>query len=227
MYREKVHLVTTPTLSINLIWLVFCRPAAIFQQHFLHCHLFCLQAADSICCVLQLFVPGCGIMTCCHDRLPQILSAWDLADFLIAHVGQKAAYRTSESEQLSFADNAWEDLCKNPAARQENQEELGKAEREGITNDADDFRCQLEDYGNFIGRCTMSWIVLSLNTVFDDELTCLLALHAERYAEEVAQSLHNKAEMKAATTPATGAKKRSRPPKVAQAADTRQIVLAH
>ena len=58
------------------------------------------------------------------------------------------------------------------------------------------------------------------DAVRDDVLARLLALNAERYAEEVAQGLHSKGAKKAAGPAAAGGKRRGRPPKVAQAAET-------
>ena len=57
-------------------------------------------------------------------------------------------------------------------------------------------------------------------------LELLLALNAERYAEEVAQGLHGKGGRKPAADPAAGAKRRGRPPKAAGSADAEQIGLA-
>jgi len=56
--------------------------------------------------------------------------------------------------------------------------------------------------------------------VRDDVLARLLALNAERYAEEVAQGLHGKAGKKPAADPAAGGKRRGRPPKSVQASET-------
>jgi len=62
--------------------------------------------------------------------------------------------------------------------------------------------------------------------VRDDVLARLLALNAERYAEEVAQGLHGKGGKKPAADPAAGGKRRGRPAKAANSADTGQIGLA-
>ncbi len=59
----------------------------------------------------------------------------------------------------------------------------------------------------------------------DDVLARLLALNAERYAEEVAQGLHSKGTSKAAGSAAAG-KRRGRPAKAADSIDTEQIGLA-
>ena len=57
-------------------------------------------------------------------------------------------------------------------------------------------------------------------------LARLLALNAERYAEEVAQGLHAKGGKKPAAGPTAAGKKRGRPPKAAKSTDTEQIGLA-
>ena len=64
------------------------------------------------------------------------------------------------------------------------------------------------------------------DAVRDDVLARLLALNAERYAEEVAQGLHGKAGKKAAPAAAGDGKRRGRPPKAALATDGQQIGLA-
>ena len=53
-----------------------------------------------------------------------------------------------------------------------------------------------------------------------------LALNAERYAEEVAQGLHGKGGKKQSTAAPAGGKRRGRPAKAANSADTEQIGLA-
>ena len=58
--------------------------------------------------------------------------------------------------------------------------------------------------------------------VRDDVLARLLALNAERYAEEVAQGLHNKGKK---TTASTAGQKRGRPAKAAASASSEQMGL--
>jgi len=59
----------------------------------------------------------------------------------------------------------------------------------------------------------------------DDVLARLLALNAERYEEEVRLGLHSKGSSKATGTAAAGSKRRGRPAKTADSADTEQIGL--
>jgi hypothetical protein len=77
--------------------------------------------------------------------------------------------------------------------------------------DALDFQGQLEAYGAISGRRKLPWRYRWPDAVRDDVLARLLALNAERYAEEVAQGLHSKGAKKA------GGGKRGRKPKAADA----------
>lgn len=89
----------------------------------------------------------------------------------------------------------------------------------GATN-ALDFQAQLEAYGAISGRRKLPWRYRWPDAVRDDVLARLLALNAERYAEEVAQGLHSKGAKKAERPAAPGGKRRGRPPKSAQAGET-------
>jgi len=60
-----------------------------------------------------------------------------------------------------------------------------------------DFQGQLQAYGAITGRRKLPWRYRWPDAVRDDVLARLLALNAERYAEEVAQGLHGKAGKKA------------------------------
>jgi type I restriction-modification system DNA methylase subunit len=93
-------------------------------------------------------------------------------------------------------------------------------------NDALDFQGQLQAYGAITGRRKLPWRYRWPDAVRDDVLARLLALNAERYAEEVAQGLHGKGGKKTAADPAAGGKRRGRPAKAANSADTGQIGLA-
>jgi len=93
-------------------------------------------------------------------------------------------------------------------------------------NDALDFQGQLQAYGAITGRRKLPWRYRWPDAVRDDVLARLLALNAKRYAEEVAQGLHSKGGKKPAADPATGGKRRGRPAKAANSADTGQIGLA-
>jgi hypothetical protein len=59
-------------------------------------------------------------------------------------------------------------------------------------NDALDFQGQLEAYGAISSRRKLPWRYRWPDAVRDDVLARLLALNAERYAEEVAIGLHSK-----------------------------------
>jgi hypothetical protein len=93
-------------------------------------------------------------------------------------------------------------------------------------NDALDFQGQLEAHGAISGRRKLPWRYRWPDAVRDDVLARLLELNAERYAEEVAQGLHSKGGSKASGTAAAGDKRRGRPAKTADSADTEQIGLA-
>jgi hypothetical protein len=93
-------------------------------------------------------------------------------------------------------------------------------------NDALDFQGQLEAYGAISSRRKLPWRYRWPDAVRDDVLARLLALNAERYAEEVAQGIHGKSASKASGTATAGSKRRGRPAKTADSADTEQIGLA-
>lgn len=90
--------------------------------------------------------------------------------------------------------------------------------------DALDFQGQLLAYGAITGRRKLPWRYRWPDAVRDDVLARLLALNAERYAEEVALGLHSKGGKKGvkAAVGAGGAKKRGRPSKAASAGDSGQ-----
>ena len=107
------------------------------------------------------------------------------------------------------------------------QERIGSGEL--FFWDADDamaFQAQLRSYEAIKGRKKLPWRYRWPDAVRDDVLARLLALNAERYAEEVAQGLHGKAGKKAAPAVAGDGKRRGRPPKAALATDGQQIGLA-
>jgi hypothetical protein len=89
-------------------------------------------------------------------------------------------------------------------------------------NDALDFQGQLQAYGAISGRRKLPWRYRWPDAVRDDVLARLLALNAERYAEEVAQGRHGKGAMQAARVSRTSAgagkstSRRCRPPKASQ-----------
>ena len=89
-----------------------------------------------------------------------------------------------------------------------------------------DFQGQLEAHGAISGRRKLPWRYRWPDDVRDDVLARLLALNAERYAEEVAQGLHGKGGKKPAAAPTVGGKRRGRPTKTTESADTGQIGLA-
>ncbi|MEB3203013.1 MAG: type IIL restriction-modification enzyme MmeI, partial [Synechococcus sp.] len=93
-------------------------------------------------------------------------------------------------------------------------------------NDALDFQGQLQAYGAITGRRKLPWRYRWPDAVRDDVLARLLALNAERYAEEVTQGLHGKGGKTQSTAPTAGGKRRGRPAKAANSADTEQIGLA-
>jgi hypothetical protein len=86
--------------------------------------------------------------------------------------------------------------------------------------DALDFQGQLEAYGAISARRKLPWRYRWPDAVRDDVLARLLALNAERYAEEVALGLHGKGGKKAVPAAGTGGgKRRGRPPKASQASE--------
>ncbi len=87
-----------------------------------------------------------------------------------------------------------------------------------------DFQGQLQSHGAITGRRKLPWRYRWPDAVRDDVLARLLALNAERYAEEVALGLHSKAAKQAAKASkaggTAGAKRRARPPKAVQSGET-------
>ena len=92
--------------------------------------------------------------------------------------------------------------------------------------DALTFQSQIRYHEAVKGKKKLSWRYRWPDAVRDDVLARLLALNAERYAEEVALGLHGKAGKKAAPAAAGDGKRRGRPPKAALATDGQQIGLA-
>jgi hypothetical protein len=89
------------------------------------------------------------------------------------------------------------------------------------SGDALDFQGQLEAYGAITGRRKLPWRYRWPDDVRDDVLARLLALNAERYAEEVAQGLHGKGGKKAAKAGGIAeSKRRGRPAKASQVGET-------
>jgi hypothetical protein len=92
--------------------------------------------------------------------------------------------------------------------------------------DALDFQGQLLAYGAITGRRKLPWRYRWPDAVRDDVLARLLALNAERYAEEVALGLHSKGGKQAAKasravgSSAPGGKGRGRPAKTSQVGET-------
>jgi hypothetical protein len=82
------------------------------------------------------------------------------------------------------------------------------------------FEAQVRANGAVKGKKKFPWRYRWPDDVRDDVLARLLALNAERYAEEVVLGLHGKGAKKAGAPAAPGVKRRGRPPKAAQASET-------
>jgi hypothetical protein len=93
-------------------------------------------------------------------------------------------------------------------------------------SEACSFQAQLRRYGAVKPNKKLPWRHRWPDPIRDDVLARLLALNAERYAEEQAMGLHSKGGKKPATAPVAGGKRRGRPAKAAAATDTEQIGLA-
>jgi len=85
--------------------------------------------------------------------------------------------------------------------------------------DALDFQGQLQAYGAITGRRKLPWRYRWPDSVRDDVLARLLALNAERYAEEVAMGLHSKWGKQAGKA-GVGGKRRGRTSKGSQEGGT-------
>jgi hypothetical protein len=84
-----------------------------------------------------------------------------------------------------------------------------------------DFQGQLQAYGAISGRRKLPWRYRWPDAVRDVVLARLLALNAERYAEELNLGLHSKGAKQAAPAAGPGGgKRRGRPPKASQAGET-------
>jgi hypothetical protein len=98
--------------------------------------------------------------------------------------------------------------------------------------DALDFQGQLQAYGAITGRRKLPWRYRWPDAVRDDVLARLLALNAERYAEEVSLGLHSKGAKQAAkagravgsSARAPGGKGRGRPAKGSQVGETEPML---
>lgn len=98
-------------------------------------------------------------------------------------------------------------------------------------NDALDFQGQLQAYGAITGRRKLPWRYRWPDAVRDDVLARLLALNAERYAEEVALGLHGGGRGRGGRGNSGGTgtgRRRGRPPKTppTDSGQTAQIGLA-
>ena len=71
-------------------------------------------------------------------------------------------------------------------------------------DEAINFESQLRSYGALKGKKKLPWRYRWPDEVKDDVLARLLALNAERYAEEVAMGLHNKSNKRSRSTKAVG-----------------------
>jgi hypothetical protein len=93
-------------------------------------------------------------------------------------------------------------------------------------DEAGAFTAQLRAYGAVKGKKKLPWRYRWPDDVRDDVLARLLALNAERYAEEVALGLHGKVGKQAAKASralggtALGGKRRGRPAKASQLGET-------
>jgi hypothetical protein len=87
-------------------------------------------------------------------------------------------------------------------------------------DEALDVQGQLRATGAVKASRRLPWRYRWPNAVRDDLLARLLALNAERYAEEMAQGLHSKGGRKVAPEAAAGGKRRGRPAKSARAHET-------
>ena len=94
------------------------------------------------------------------------------------------------------------------------------------SDEASAFEAQVRAYGAVKGKKKFPWRYRWPDDVRDDVLARLLALNAERYAEEVALGLHGKGGKKPATDSSAGGKRVARPAKAADSVDTQQIGLA-
>ncbi|MBW4530425.1 MAG: N-6 DNA methylase [Aphanothece saxicola GSE-SYN-MK-01-06B] len=86
--------------------------------------------------------------------------------------------------------------------------------------EANAFEAQLRAYGAMKGKKKLPWRYRWPDAFRDDVLARLLALNAERYAEEVAQGLHMKGSKKPEGPASPGGKRRGRPPKAARSGET-------
>jgi hypothetical protein len=93
-------------------------------------------------------------------------------------------------------------------------------------SEACSFQAQLRRYGAVKPSKKLPWRHRWPDPIRDDVLARLLALNAERYAEEQAMGLHGKGGRQPAAASTAAGKRRGRPAKTTEAADTEQIGLA-
>jgi hypothetical protein len=87
-------------------------------------------------------------------------------------------------------------------------------------SEACNFQAQLRRYGGIKASRRLPWRHRWPDAIRDDVLARLLALNAERYAEEQAMGLHGKGGKSTGATGTTTGKRRGRPAKASQASET-------
>jgi hypothetical protein len=93
-------------------------------------------------------------------------------------------------------------------------------------SEACNFQAQLRRYGAVKASRRLAWRYRWPDAIRDDVLARLLALNAERYAEEQAMGLQGKGGKKPAAAPTASGKRRGRPPKATPSGDVEQIGLS-
>jgi len=178
-------------------------------------------------------------MTTCDEGLTNTYNRFhDPAETSLDHLELRSLH--CELDRMVLAAYGWSDVstacgfCLDYLDTEEDSQlpdELQKCIDSGElffwdANSALAFQGQLQAYGATTSTRMLPWRYRWPDAVRDDVLARLLALNAERYAEEVALGLHGKAGKKAAPAAAGDGKRRGRPPKAALATDGQQIGLA-
>jgi len=157
-------------------------------------------------------------------------SAGDICDLRDAHAAM------DEAVAMSYG---WSDLCQAQGFQVVLPEDLESGESEqgaGVENVLPDdaFTYDRDDALNIEARIRLAypraprllWRYSWSDLVREDVLARLLALNAESYVEEIAQGIHHEGDKEPAADPGAGGKRRGRPAKAANSADTEQIGLA-
>lgn len=153
-----------------------------------------------------------------HEQLSQSPSICCKTGFLVPNSFPEEAGIPPEGDAPKHADQGGEDPSKDTTLPPDLQERIASGDLFFPTaTEACNFQAQLRRYGAVKLSKKLSWRHRWSDAIREDVLARLLALNAERFAEEQAMGLHSKRGKAAAkpvnTTGTTGATRRGAPEK--------------